>query len=146
MNVFRMVLAVLLPPLAVWDKGCGVVLLVTLLTILFWIPGAIAAMYIVVRDMQRTSLSLPDRNRDVFGAAQSFKSQPLGAPQPFRPQAATPADPFTPSQSSAQAAQSRAKPTPWIEPSASAPANSLDKPDNNLPAPPPARPRPPWES
>ena len=40
MNIFRMVLAVVLPPLAVWDKGCGTVLLVTVLTVLFWIGDA----------------------------------------------------------------------------------------------------------
>jgi len=36
-----------LPPLAVIDKGCGSLLLVTFLTIFGWIPGIIAALIIV---------------------------------------------------------------------------------------------------
>jgi uncharacterized membrane protein YqaE (UPF0057 family) len=146
MNIFRMVLAVVLPPLAVWDKGCGTVALVTVLTLLFWIPGAIAAMYFVVRDMQRVPPQAEERSADIFGATQSFKSQPLAAPN--NPQSATPADPFAQSQPPTQHQPSpfKTKPSPWTEPPSSAPANSLDKPDNNLPASPPARPKPPWES
>jgi len=42
----RAVLCILLPPLAVLDKGCGSVLIVTLLTIAGWVPGVIAALII----------------------------------------------------------------------------------------------------
>jgi uncharacterized membrane protein YqaE (UPF0057 family) len=38
-----LIVAVVLPPLAVIDKGCGPVVVVTLLTILGWIPGIIGA-------------------------------------------------------------------------------------------------------
>jgi len=34
----------LLPPLAVIDRGCGTVLIVTALTIAGWVPGVIAAL------------------------------------------------------------------------------------------------------
>jgi len=40
----------LLPPLAVLDKGCGSVLLVGLLTIAGWVPGILAALFICSRD------------------------------------------------------------------------------------------------
>ena len=49
MGFFRAVVCILLPPLAVLDKGCGSVLLVTVLTILGWIPGIIGAMVICTR-------------------------------------------------------------------------------------------------
>jgi uncharacterized membrane protein YqaE (UPF0057 family) len=97
MNIFKMVLAVLLPPLAVWDKGCSTIALVGILTLLFWIPGAVVAMYIVVRDMQRIPPPMEDRSADIFSAAQSFKNQPLGSPtssSPFSAQTARRADPF----------------------------------------------------
>lgn len=45
MSLFRILLAVVLPPLAVYDKGCGVILLVFALTIVGWIPGVVAALY-----------------------------------------------------------------------------------------------------
>ncbi len=41
MGCGRLILAILLPPLAVLDKGCGAVIVVTLLTIMGWIPGII---------------------------------------------------------------------------------------------------------
>jgi uncharacterized membrane protein YqaE (UPF0057 family) len=43
MGCGRLILAILLPPLAVLDKGCGAVIVVTLLTIMGWIPGIIGA-------------------------------------------------------------------------------------------------------
>jgi uncharacterized membrane protein YqaE (UPF0057 family) len=44
MGCGRALLCILLPPLAVIDRGCGTVLIVTLLTIAGWVPGAIAAL------------------------------------------------------------------------------------------------------
>ena len=41
----RAVLCILLPPLAVLDKGCGSVLLVLILTIIGWVPGVLAAIF-----------------------------------------------------------------------------------------------------
>ena len=44
MGLGRALLCIFLPPLAVLDKGCGSVLLVSLLTLIGWIPGMIGAM------------------------------------------------------------------------------------------------------
>ncbi len=46
MSLGRAILCILLPPLAVLDKGCGSLLLVTLLTIAGWVPGIIAALVV----------------------------------------------------------------------------------------------------
>lgn len=50
MSCWRVVLCIVFPPLAVLDKGCGSVLLVTLLTIAGWIPGVIGALIICNKD------------------------------------------------------------------------------------------------
>ena len=47
MSVFRVILSVIFPPLAVLDRGCGSVLIVFILTMLGWIPGVIAALIIL---------------------------------------------------------------------------------------------------
>lgn len=49
MTVWRVILSVLFPPLAVYDRGCGSILIVLLLTLLGWIPGVIAALIILNR-------------------------------------------------------------------------------------------------
>ena len=46
MSFPRVLLCILLPPLAVLDYGCGSVVLVTLLTCAGWVPGALAALVI----------------------------------------------------------------------------------------------------
>ena len=46
MSCVRVLLCIVFPPLAVIDKGCGSILLVTLLTIIGWVPGVIAALII----------------------------------------------------------------------------------------------------
>lgn len=46
MSCLRALICILLPPLAVLDKGCGSVLLVTVLTCFGWIPGIIGALII----------------------------------------------------------------------------------------------------
>ena len=43
MSLFRVVIAIILPPLAVLDKGCGAILIVTLLTLAGWVPGVLGA-------------------------------------------------------------------------------------------------------
>lgn len=43
MGCGKLFLAVVLPPLAVLDKGCGAMVVVTLLTTIGWIPGIIGA-------------------------------------------------------------------------------------------------------
>ncbi len=47
MSLFRVILSIFFPPLAVIDKGCGSVLIVFLLTIAGWIPGVLAALIIL---------------------------------------------------------------------------------------------------
>ncbi len=42
----RIIVAILLPPLAVFDKGCGAMLLVGVLWLFGWLPGVIAALII----------------------------------------------------------------------------------------------------
>jgi uncharacterized membrane protein YqaE (UPF0057 family) len=44
----RLIVAILLPPVAVIDKGCGAVLLVTILWLFGWLPGVIAAILLGV--------------------------------------------------------------------------------------------------
>lgn len=50
MGLGRALLCILLPPLAVLDKGCGSILLVTLLTLAGWVPGVLAALFICNKD------------------------------------------------------------------------------------------------
>ena len=50
MSLFRVLLSIIFPPLAVLDKGCGSVLIVLLLTLAGWIPGVIGALVILNKD------------------------------------------------------------------------------------------------
>jgi uncharacterized membrane protein YqaE (UPF0057 family) len=43
MSLLRVLIAVIFPPLAVLDKGCGAILLVLLLTLAGWVPGVLGA-------------------------------------------------------------------------------------------------------
>lgn len=47
MTCLQVLLAIIFPPLAVWDRGCGSVLIVLLLTLCGWVPGVIAALVIL---------------------------------------------------------------------------------------------------
>ena len=47
MSLFRVLLSIIFPPLAVLDKGCGSFVIVTILTICGWIPGIIGALVIL---------------------------------------------------------------------------------------------------
>ncbi len=47
MSFWRVLLSILLPPLAVLDKGCGSILIVLILTFFGWVPGVIAALIIL---------------------------------------------------------------------------------------------------
>lgn len=50
MSLFRVLLSIIFPPLAVLDKGCGSVLIVLLLTCAGWIPGVIGALLILNKE------------------------------------------------------------------------------------------------
>jgi uncharacterized membrane protein YqaE (UPF0057 family) len=49
MSCLRVLVCILFPPLAVLDKGCGSILITTLLTLVGWVPGVIAALVINTR-------------------------------------------------------------------------------------------------
>jgi uncharacterized membrane protein YqaE (UPF0057 family) len=44
MGCMRALVCLILPPLAVLDRGCGTVIIVTALTIMGYVPGVIAAL------------------------------------------------------------------------------------------------------
>ena len=47
MGLFRVILAIVFPPLSVLDKGCGSFLIIFLLTLCGWVPGVIGALIIL---------------------------------------------------------------------------------------------------
>ena len=47
MSCLQVLLAVIFPPLAVIDRGCGSILIVFILTCLGWVPGVIGALIIL---------------------------------------------------------------------------------------------------
>ena len=47
MSIWKVLLAILFPPLAVIGKGCGSVVIVFILTVCGWVPGVIAALIIL---------------------------------------------------------------------------------------------------
>ncbi|MCH2197964.1 MAG: YqaE/Pmp3 family membrane protein [Flavobacteriales bacterium] len=49
MSILRVILSIIFPPLAVFDRGCGSIIIVFLLTLCGWVPGVIAALIILNR-------------------------------------------------------------------------------------------------
>lgn len=49
MSFLRALVCILLPPAAVYDKGCGPILLTLILCFAGWVPGVIAAMIFCTR-------------------------------------------------------------------------------------------------
>ena len=47
MGCLQVFLAIIFPPLAVLDKGCGSITIVFILTCCGWVPGVIAALIIL---------------------------------------------------------------------------------------------------
>ena len=47
MSFLRVLLSIIFPPLAVFDRGCGSMLIVFLLTLCGWVQGVIAALIIL---------------------------------------------------------------------------------------------------
>ena len=47
MSVIRVILAIIFPPLAIVDKGCGSFLIVFILTLMGWILGVLGALIIL---------------------------------------------------------------------------------------------------
>ena len=50
---WKVILALIFPPLAVLDRGCGTTLVVALLTFPLWLPGFLAALFIIFSDKPR---------------------------------------------------------------------------------------------
>lgn len=51
--VFRILLAIILPPVALMglkNVGCGTLVLMCVLTLFFWLPGQIAALVLVIKE------------------------------------------------------------------------------------------------
>jgi len=55
MSCFRVLLAIIFPPLAVVDKGCGSFLITFILTCCGWVPGVIAALVILNKDSNNSA-------------------------------------------------------------------------------------------
>jgi len=54
-DYWKWIFAIICPPAAVLDKEVGTIMLVGLLTALFWVPGVVAALYLIIRDTVRTT-------------------------------------------------------------------------------------------
>ena len=50
MSFIRVLLAIIFPPLAVVDKGCGSFLIIFIITCRGWIPGVIGALIILYKN------------------------------------------------------------------------------------------------
>lgn len=72
MNVFQFILAIIFPPLAVMDRGCGSFLIVTVLTILGWIPGVLAALIITSSPKYKYQ---PPKQPDFLDKAKAFEAK-----------------------------------------------------------------------
>lgn len=48
--MFQLIMSFVFPPLAVLERGCGVVLLVSLLTVMGWFPGVLVALLMTLAD------------------------------------------------------------------------------------------------
>ncbi len=53
MSLFRVILSIVFPPLAVIDQGCGSIVIVFILTCCGWVPGVIAALVILNKGSRR---------------------------------------------------------------------------------------------
>ncbi len=62
-EVWRILLALVFPPLAVLDKGCGTASLVFLLTMFGWFPGIVLALVIITADSPLRFSSRPKERR-----------------------------------------------------------------------------------
>lgn len=47
MTCFQALLCIVFPPLAVLNRGCGTIIIVSILTCCGWVPGAIAALVVL---------------------------------------------------------------------------------------------------
>lgn len=74
--VMRVLLAIFMPPLAVVDRGCGPVLIVTLGTLLGWIPGIVLALIISAGyHPQPRTVTIPSANREFYAEQEALFNQ-----------------------------------------------------------------------
>ncbi|NEX11230.1 MAG: YqaE/Pmp3 family membrane protein [Prosthecochloris sp.] len=59
LDVRKWIFAIICPPAAVLNKEVGTIMLVGLLTAMFWVPGVIAALFLLIRDQLRTGEQQP---------------------------------------------------------------------------------------
>lgn len=85
MSCFRVILAIIFPPLAVVDKGCGSFLITFILTCIGWVPGVIAALVILNKDKDSNAGYEQGYNQGYnHGYNQGQRSNMLGGQQPPR--------------------------------------------------------------
>ena len=64
-KIGRLILSFVLPPAAVLDKGCGAIFLVSILTLLGWVPGIVAALVLgFAYEPRRRVVTIPSRDPD----------------------------------------------------------------------------------
>jgi uncharacterized membrane protein YqaE (UPF0057 family) len=56
MDIRRWILAVVMPPAAVMNKEAGTIMLTGLLTLLGWVPGVVAASFMIVQEQKQKEL------------------------------------------------------------------------------------------
>ena len=81
MSLFRVILSIIFPPLAVLDKGCGSVLIVLLLTCAGWIPGVIGALVILNKDTEIPRYNYP--TYPTYPTRLSNPSSPINPSNPY---------------------------------------------------------------
>jgi uncharacterized membrane protein YqaE (UPF0057 family) len=58
MDIRRWVLAFVLPPAAVMNKEAGTIMLTGILTLLGWLPGVTAAVFMLVQEQRQAKAAL----------------------------------------------------------------------------------------
>jgi uncharacterized membrane protein YqaE (UPF0057 family) len=53
MDIRRLILAFILPPAAVMNKEAGTIMLTGILTLWGWIPGVVAALFMISQEQKR---------------------------------------------------------------------------------------------
>lgn len=51
--IIRIILCFIFPPLAVYDKGCGTIILICVLTLIGWLPGTAVALILCYADKNK---------------------------------------------------------------------------------------------
>ena len=72
-RIWKAVLALIFPPLAVLDKGCGTTIVVALLTFPLWIPGVLVALFIIFSDKPRGQNQFVEIERDDYPEKEKLK-------------------------------------------------------------------------